>query len=219
MSEQEVYSKIQEIYKTEKGKNFITHLVRSFYPTNRSNFVTFHEELGEERKLLCCITGKELFIKVDLASKAIANEGFFIEKMQIGVKQALNEEATPSKELLQHEAEIEKMKNFIAVMCEKSNKLMSHIAFQQLANFFSTELLRGNKHIQWVLKDERSKEFVQHGKTKGWIKNTEDERVITKAATNMGGKSSKMTLGELGVLQQLKERMKNEESSAGVATL
>lgn len=211
MSDQEVYSKIQEIYNTEKGKNFITHLIRSFYPANRSSFVTFHEELGE-KKLLCCITGKELFVKMDLAAKAISDQKIFTEKFQLGVKIALNEEVKPSEELLKHEKDIANMKNFIAVSCEKSDKLMSQIAFHQLANFFSTELLRGNKHIEWLLKDERSKEFVSHGKSKGWIKTVEEENVVKKAATNMGGKSSKMTLGELSVLHELKAKMENKNN-------
>lgn len=209
MSEQEVYSKIEEIYKTEKGKNFITHLIRSFYPANRSSFVTFHEELGN-KKLVCCITAKELFVKVDLASKVLANQNVVMEKLQLGVKIALNEDVKPSEELLKHEQDLQDMKSYIAVSCEKSDKLMSQIAFHQLANFFSTELLRGNKHIEWLLKDERSKEYVEHGKSKGWIRNTEEERVLKKAASNMGGKSSKMSLGELSVLQDLKSRMEKQ---------
>lgn len=94
----------------------------------------------------------------------------------------------------------------VAVTCKKSDKVMSEETLGQLFNFFASELLRGNKHINWIANNERGKEFVKHGKKEGYIKTKREEKVVQKASER-----AKMSLKDNDVLKQLKKRMEDEK--------
>lgn len=59
MAEQEIYQKISDLYNSDKSKNFITHLLRAFFPVHKSDYLW--DEPKQEIK--CCITGVPLTSK------------------------------------------------------------------------------------------------------------------------------------------------------------
>lgn len=205
MTTDQVYQKIQEIYNSEKGKNFIAHLLRSFFPVDRAKIVIFKSEEAKYQSMKCCITGEEIFAKEELLQLAFSSGTTILKDIRQNFKESLGEEFTPDPEVTAMRKKLDDTKMHIAVESEKSDKLMSNIAFQSLHQFLINELLRDNRHIDWVIKQERGKQFVEFGKKNGHIQNPAEERVVTKVAIG-----AKMSLGDIDVLKQLKEKMEKE---------
>ena len=63
MTDKEIYSKIEEIYNSQKGKGFITHLLRNFFPADKAQFAW---DKPEKKRMICCITGDKLCSKFEL---------------------------------------------------------------------------------------------------------------------------------------------------------
>jgi hypothetical protein len=190
MSDEEIYKKIEEIYKDEKGKGFITHLLRSFLPINRSTFMLLKDE---KKKMRCSITNISLISKDEIIKFQIENHEQIFKNM--------------SDRLLGKTTENVVVDNFkgkmLAVQCEKSERLLCLPAVQQLLNFASNELLKDNKHISFIIRDERSKETgVQVSSRKPvYTVNKPEQRPIIKATTK---------LGDLESLQNLKNKLESE---------
>lgn len=200
MTDQEIYKKIEETYSTEKGKNFITHLLRSFLPISRSSRLMSNEK---SLRLRDCITGEQLCTVDEHFNVIASEEGLkaFMDNAKAQIKQGLVEGAT-TYEIPESVKELKKKIKPIAITCEKSDKVISEQTLSQLFNFYASELLKGNKHVQWVINNERGKEFVQHGKKNGFIQNKKEERVVKKAAEH-----AKLSLGDFEVLQNLKKKL------------
>lgn len=203
MTSDQIYQKIQEIYKTEKGKNFIAHLLRSFFPVDRAKIMVFKED---DKQLKCCITGEEIFPREELLHLAFGSGETILKDIRHKFKESIGETVERDPELEEFHKKLDDTKLHIAVYSEKSDKLMSINAFQTLQQFLMNELMRDNRHVNWVIKQERSKQYVEMGRKMGHIQNQREEEVVAKAA--MG---AKMSLGDLGVLQQLKEKMEKEK--------
>ncbi|NJO63638.1 MAG: hypothetical protein HC836_37250 [Richelia sp. RM2_1_2] len=208
MTDQDIYKKIHDTYNSEKGKNFITHLLRSFFPVDRSTEVLFasEDESGKEKKMVCCLTGIALRPKSDKVGLALENHETLFKGFLAGVTRQIDENPEISEserkanEIKQQVQAIE-----IAIECEKSDKYLSRAAFQQLLNFYMSELLRGNKHINWISNNERGKVFVEHAKRDGIVKTKQEEKVVKKVVEH-----AKMSLGELDVLKDLKKKLENK---------
>lgn len=143
MADELIYKKIEEIYNSEKGKPFIAHLVRSFLPVFRSTFML---ENTKKKQMRCCITGVGLISKFDLVKFQIDNRDKMLKAMT---------DSLVSGEPYQNPA-LEKFKGkMMAIECEKSERLLSLPAVQQLLNFASSEYSKGNKHIGYMVKDMR----------------------------------------------------------------
>jgi hypothetical protein len=89
-----------------------------------------------------------------------------------------------------------------AVRCEKSDKLLGLQVVKQLLNFSISEMMKGNKHINYIIKDERNKAFSKtHNLTK------REDRAVKRATTNR----ATMKLSDIDVLRNLKEKLEKEE--------
>lgn len=200
--EQKIYDKIEETYNSEKGKNFITHLLRSFLPVHKSSKMI---ENDRKLKLVDCITGEKLCTVNEHFGLLMDDEG--MNAMMDNLK-ASAQAVVDGKEEYDAPESVKKLKSKVkplAITCKKSDKVMTEETLGQLFNFFASELLKGNKHINWVANNERGKEFVKAGKKQGYINNKREEKVVQKASER-----AKMSLGDLDVLQQLKNKMENK---------
>lgn len=147
--DEEIYKKIEEIYNTEKGKPFIIHLVRSFLPINRSTFMLSNPK---NKKMKCAVTGTPLVSKGDLFKFNVENVDEIFKNI--------------SDRLLGKTTENIVVDNFkgklFAIECQNSDKVVCLQVVQQLYNFTCTELLKGNKNIEYILKDEQRKELAKN---------------------------------------------------------
>ena len=211
MTDEEIYAKIEGIYNTEKGKPFIAHLVRSFLPTFRSTFML---ENNKKKIMRCAITGTLLISKTELVTFQIANSEEIFKNM---TQRLLGE---TSENIV-----VDKFKGkMIAVECDKSERVLCLPAVQQLFNFASSEYLKGNKHIGFLLKDERKKAFG-NTENNSETTNTQTEKYQKKFGSNqVNNDSSKHTsqktstktllksttsLADSDVLQNLKKQLED----------
>jgi hypothetical protein len=205
--EEEIYKKIEEIYAQEKGKNFITHLLRSFLPINRSKFMF---ELNKDKKMICAITGSRLICRAELKLHDLDDfDANFSERILevIVTKNPLTENFKGK---------------FVAIECEGSNRLLTLTAVEQLFNFSATELLKGNKHIEFVLRDEQKKEIAKKDSEPIKIdfltkyKKADDKKKEQKPLESKPKfekpkeKEVFSTFGDLAALQDLKKKFEEE---------
>lgn len=225
--DEEIYKKIEEIYNTEKGKSFIIHLVRSFLPINRSTFMLSN---SKNKKMKCAVMGTPLVSKDELIKFNIENRDEIFKNM--------------SDRLLGKTTENVVVDNFkgklFAIECENSDKVVCLQVVQQLYNFTCTELLKGNKNIEFVLKDEQRKELAKHSsKEESFIDKpnqvksdapksktevfeqkkafAERNKSNNSSVNNQNNESKKpevlhstTSLGDFGSLQKLKEQMESK---------
>lgn len=201
--EQKIYDKIEETYNSEKGKNFITHLLRSFLPVDRSFKMIVNDR---KLKMIDCITGEKL---------CDVNEHFGLLMDDNGINAMIDnlkasaQAMVDGKDTYEPPESVKELKSKVkpvAVTCEKSDKLMTEETLGQLFNFYASEILKGNKHINWIANNERGKQFVKAGRESGFIENEREAKVVKKASER-----AKMSLGDMDVLQQLKNKMEKDD--------
>src|SRR5690606_2509537 len=107
MKNSEIYSRIENTYNSETGKNFITHLLRSFFPTHKAFQVIFKpEKEGKEVKLVCCITNEKLNSRDEMMEKVLFKHEDLFKESMASIKAELSEQPkpeTPVKESLKKE--------------------------------------------------------------------------------------------------------------------
>lgn len=192
MESTKIYEKIEKIYQSEKGKKFIIHLIRSFFPLSKSYFMWDPIENAK-----CCITGISLLSKEEVF-KSFMEVGS--DQFQYTIKKALGEITEEEKSPLQKALN----GKILGIKTEQSDKLLCQNALDQLFNFYSTQLLKGDKHIKWVGKDMMRRDFVKNNDvTKE--ENKSLKKVVSKPATTK--------LEDFDVLKKLKDKLIKEESN------
>jgi hypothetical protein len=203
--EEEIYKKIEEIYGQEKGKNFITHLLRSFLPISRSKFMF---ELNKDKKMICAITGSKLICRAEVIKFQLDNVDAILKNF--------------SERILEGKTENPLTENFkgkfVAIECEGSNRLLTLTAVEQLFNFSATELLKGNKHIEFVLRDEQKKEMAKIDSEPLKIdfltkyKKADKQKPLESKPKFEKPKEKEVfsTFGDLAALQNLKKKLEEE---------
>jgi hypothetical protein len=193
MRDKDIYSKIEEIYKSEKGKGFITHLIRSFLPVSRTYFMLVNEK---KRSMKCAITGTPLISKQEVVSFQIDNIHEVIKNLKDRVLG--NTETNLVADNFKGKA--------LALECENSDKLLCADALQQLLNFTSTEYLKGNKRIGYIIKDEMIKDASNH------FKLDDGERKLIKKASKPQNKRATFSLSEIEALKNLKDKIEKTKN-------
>jgi len=161
------------------------------------------DDKGNTKQLKCCITGEEVFPKSAKLQIVLDNHQHTFKNFLDRTIKSIDEtrELDPEAERITNEVK-EKMSTMsLAVTSEESDKLISEEAFTALQNFYFSELLRGNKHVNWIANNEKAKWITESAKRDGLISTKKEERVIHKAVEH-----SKMTLGDLDALKELKKK-------------
>ena len=203
MTDEQIYKKIETIYESDKGKGFITHLLRSFFPMGKGEFMWETPKGGAK----CCITGITLIGKGDALGAVMAvtpeEMGEFIRS---GLR--ITEEGEEQKPI-EHPMKKHLPKNsLLGVESPESTAKMCQPAYQQLYNFYVNRLLHDDKHIGWVAKSMQTKQMISMAREKGIDVTEREEKAVMKKVN----KPAATTFGDLAVLQQLKEKLEREES-------
>ena len=193
MTIEQAYTKIEQTYKSEKGKNFVLHLVRSFLPINKSSFV---EDLKSGK---CSITGQSLVGQNQVAELYLKNASEQFKHVTKTLIAALEEKApeeteSPVKKALGNRV--------LGVKCEKSDKLLCVTALQALQKFAIEQMLAGDRTMQYSVNQQRREENPNpHPKKQENSYKQEVKRATTK-------------LGDISNLQALKEKLEQQENSS-----
>lgn len=205
-TEEELLKKIEEIYNSEKGKNFISHLIRSFSPINKAQYLWNDPE--DKSKLKCCITGHPLLSKQTAVELGIGN----IEKsLKLFTNAILSENVEEQKR-----AQEEKQKNLdevyqsklLAISSEESDKYFAPPAFEAFHNWLTHKILTGDKHINWVIKSHIKNDALKYAESNNIPVTPKEKSTLNKATNN----PSKMTLGDNDVLKNLAEKFNKQNS-------
>lgn len=195
MKDAEIYSKIEEIYTSEAGKKFISHLLKSFFPSKNSQYIT---EAKPHKQMRCCVTGTPLISRGQIIGSMMkVSPDEFSKFLRDGLN--IGDDANhiaPDHPALQHLPS----GAVLGIECKDSNKFVCQAAYQQLYNFLATGLLKGDKNINWIASKIIPKTEFNDIKSSPY-----------RDAIERNNKPSSMSLGELGVLQQLKEQLLKEE--------
>jgi len=200
MTNQEIYQKIEKLYNDEKSKNFVVHLLRNFFPVNKTQAVFFRlEKDGKLLEMKCCITGKSLHAK-DHGLELLAKSGNDIVQNRIDTLiSSINQIEPP--QLLESEKKLGEIMGTIALSSTTSDKLICREAFQELYNFWATEMLKGNKHLNWIAKSERANNILNHSESKKKVTQS-DKKTVNRSSNN-----ASMSLGDFDALKELKKKL------------
>lgn len=208
-AQNEILLKIEEIYLSKNkegkptGKNFITHLLRSYFPQGKAQRVLD----VPEKTMRCAITGQKLFAIGELWNAMNEDKEFF-KKM--------------TKSLLIHiDPEAEKVQSpfaevangrVVAIIGEKTDKYLCQEAYEGLYNWYVNKILHQDPHINWLANDMRKSAVIQVVREK--LPDTEDQKKIDRAEQILKHpKRAAMSLGDMSVLQELQAKLKLQEEN------
>jgi hypothetical protein len=187
MKKEDIFKKLDEIYKTEKARGFFNHLVRAYFPDNKVEKI-FVKPKGSFK---CVITKEKLTcvnkILSGVKEESVRNDLF--DYMHNMFKPNAIEESKV-KDLIGD--------NHLAIQGTKTTSYMSSKTYVVFYEWVINKFKSGDKHIGWLLKGIDKNTFIK----------------VDKAADNKGksdssyaSNSATYTLGDLNVLQQLKDKL------------
>lgn len=204
MTQDDIFKKIEEIYNTKNkegkptGRNFITHLLRAYFPVDKSKKIWD----SPKKNLKCAITGHGLCTIVD-ALTALHSEGMdkkMIEHMKAWANGEVKE--NPMRTELQGKILGWSGKDTDTALCEE--------AIQGLFNWYATKILNGDKHINWVIKDMQRQQVFTEVRKK--LPDVEDQKKIDRMEKiSKKPQRATMSLGDLGILNELHDKLKQQE--------
>lgn len=146
-----IYKRIKDTYNNEKGKNFISHLIRGFLPISKITLVDL--PVG---KMECCITNKTIISVAELKE-------FLKTQPEADVIEYITKKATDwsngGKGNTNGHAMDKLLKGrYMGVKCNTSEKYLSELAWHELYRFALDEVNNNNVHISLLITDQRNKE-------------------------------------------------------------
>lgn len=207
----EIKTAIEKLYDDEKSRGFVNHLIHAYLPVFKVTKVWEFEDKKPYHKCSVCnqalIDIETVFARVQ-KSKEFAGEFVDQIKKDIQGKPTKYEERFEVKHITQG-----------AVMAwtgEKTNTALCNQCVQDLLNLVTTGLLMGDKNITYqVNKMKRNSAFSSF--TSSSALNPSEIKVVEqiqkKVETN---KKHVVTLGDFGVLQELKAKMEAEENKENI---
>ena len=95
---------------------------------------------------------------------------------------------------------------------DNTTTYMSQEAYQEFFNWVTLKMLNGDKHINWIIRDIIGKsQFVERAEKVAV--GDDQKRALSSIKKSMKKyKGATMKLGDLGVLQELKEKFESNEN-------
>lgn len=198
--------KIELLYEDEKSRGFVNHLIHAYLPVYKATKILEFDDKKPYHK--CSICGHDLidietvFQRVQ-KSKEFAGE--FVDQLRKDIegKPTKYEDRFMIKHITQG-----------AIMAWTGEKTTTHVCqqcIQDLLNMVTTGLLIGDKNISYQINKMKRTTMFNSFTESPLLNSTEIkvvEQIQKKVETN---KKHTVTLGDFGVLQQLKEKMEAEE--------
>ena len=200
-------NKIEELYKEEKSKLFVNHLIQAYMPVSKPTKVFMFEDNKSIHK--CNVCGHELIDAGTVMGRMMNSEEYkkdFIGHLRKEMSgKEIKREDHPIIKHVTHGA-------IIACTGEKTNTYLCMECIQNLLSLVTNGLLIGDKNIIYqVNKLQRNQAFS------GFLEklpNEEDKKKVEDIQKKTEeSKKHKMTLGDLGVLQDLKKKMEEKEKN------
>jgi len=202
---------IDDIYNTEKGKNFISHLIRSFLPANKSEYLW--DDPKDISKLKCCITGHPLMSKSEILGKLMnENDNIISNDLKLTAKVILAS-TEEEKEKANQERQENLDKNYkgklLAISCSESDKYFAQPAFEAFQDWVFTKILSGDSHINWIMKSHRKNEALKFAKKNNIPVTPREQSALNKAVN----KPATTNFEDNQALKSLMEKFNNQKNN------
>lgn len=197
MTKEEINASLDKMLADPKTKNFLNHLVRAYMPITKVNKV---EE--KPKGIFKCVLSKQELVCVDDILTGIETEEFktnLMKHLQTMFDETVDSES-PMRKLIGDKK--------LGVTGKDTTTFMAYPVFQEFYSWVVTKALKGDKHINWLLGSIKRNAFIDRAE------NIQDGEVQKKVANHKKQEHrgpATFTLGDLGVLQQLKEELKKNE--------
>jgi hypothetical protein len=193
------YKKLDNLLANPKSKNFVNHLVHSYFPPHKVNVVDEKPKKG----FRCVITNTPL-ISRDEALMGVMDKSFQ-DKMMQHIRTMFSEEhrgETPIKEMLNGRV--------LGFTGKDTTTCISQEGYQIFYDWVVTKILKGDKHINWLVKSIDRQDYLDRAEVLADDDESKKALAQIKKSTN-GGRKPLATFGDLDALQQLKAKFEAEE--------
>lgn len=196
MQREEIYKKLDEMLEGKKSRNFLNHLIRSYLPVDKVTKV-LDKPSGD---IKCVITNIKL-VSVNEILTTLQTEEYkekFLKLIKNSLTNEGNNQTNPMVEMLEGRV--------LGYRGEKTDTYMSHEAVQAFFDWVMTKMLKGDKHINWLLSSMNRQKFIKRAESIANDSETIASVNRLKKSTQNGLRAT-TKLGDLTILQELKEKM------------
>ena len=201
MSEEK--TSIQKLYDNSKSKNFVNHLIRAYLPIYKPTKVW---EFPDKNPHNCNVCNHALIDLGTVMGKMMTSDEFAkdtIEDLKKGIHgEEMKREDRAIYKHITHGA-------ILAWQGEKTTTFLCQDCIKDLLDLVTTGILMGDKNITWIVNQTQRDQVFTNFKESPILNDEEKNKV---EAIKKQADKKKMTLGDLGVLQALKEKMEKEEA-------
>lgn len=192
MTPEQIHSILDKMLEDSKAKNFLNHLVRAYTPSTNVEKV----EVKPTGVFKCVITKEDLVCMDDILTGLETEE--FKKNLDSFLKNMFIESGDK-------ESPIKKMvgDKKLGVKGKNTNTFMSFPAYKEFKNWLAVKIVNGDKHINWLMNTIRRETRADKPQI-NYKKPTPSPKPDIKPAT--------YTLGDLGVLQKLKDTLNNNDN-------
>lgn len=191
MSKEKINEKLDSLLANPKSRNFLNHLVRSYFPEGKVEKVF----ISPKKNFNCVITNDRLISVneiIDGTQTEQFKEDFF--KHLHGMLEPNSNVETPMAKLVGEKK--------LALQGTKTDTFMSVPAYYAFSEWIVSKVLLGNKHISWLLKKIKKDSLIKRAE---FFDNPEVQKVVKKH-TKTNEVRATYTLGDLPQLHALKEK-------------
>lgn len=183
MSKEDIIKQLDNLLENKNSRGFLNHLVKSYLPVTKVDKVF----LKPKGTFKCSISNKPLISVNEIIS------GMETEEYKDNFFKWLHNSMDPETKV---DAPIKTLlgNKMLAVQGTNTDTLMALPVYHVFQEWIINKMLMGDKHINWLMRD-----LTPFGKKK---------QVKPKALTKEVGAT--FALGDMDVLQKLKESMKKE---------
>jgi hypothetical protein len=194
---------IQKLYEDPKSRNFINHLIRAYLPINKSQKVW---EFEDKKPHKCNVCNHDLIDLETVMGKMMSSDEYMKDTIDQMRREVCEGEVIPKEE----KAVIKHITHgaILAWQGEKTTTYLCADCIKDLLDLVQTGILMGDKNLIWIINQMKRDQVFTHFKESPKLDDAEKEEVegIRKKVDK-----KKMTFADLGILQQLKEKLETEE--------
>lgn len=198
MTNEQIISSLDAMLENPKAKNFLNHIVRSYFPSSKIEKV-WDKPTGDFK---CALTRKPLISIEEIFE--INNSQEYKDEFLNGLKLAFNDDGTMVPPIKKFVGERK-----LGFTGKDTTTYLSPDALQVFVDWVINKAFLGDKHINWLLNGVRRADYLERAKNSS---NLEVQAKANKEKTST--KSASFKMGDANsALASLKAKMEAEEKA------
>ena len=202
-------TKVETLYENEKSRGFVNHLIGAYMPINKAQKVFTFEKPGVHK---CSVCNHEL-LDLDTIFQRSTTDEYIKQSLKEFTGRVLEKEDAPKTV---EETAMYRLVTHGAVMAwtgENTNTELCADCVKDLLNLVTNGLFAMDKNITYQVNKIKRTQVFNVFKVNPKLDDQEKEKVAEIQKKIETNKKNTVTLGDFGVLQQLKEKMEKESTN------